>query len=760
MPQHRWRLQAALTYGWLVLALATTSGVAGAAPTQLPPASQAAPFANNVPAAATPFEAVATPPQTNMQDVPASAPATQDTAADSREPLRARAVTVNIDSKLLNYDTQRDVYVATGNVRVMISEQNSELIADRVTFDKRRNLLFADGNVVIIKNGLKTEGTYARIDLTRESALINDPYTRVTRLQVQAKEAMVDARYVELHNGRLLVDMRRVAAQNAWAQGGFQSPAHHDPVSATGHGAAGGIAAINPSILTPLPPSAPAQFNIGGRPVFEKHPVPLTSAQQTSQSVSPGFRTVADRFREAFKKAKTDDAREALRREQAVLDPEMLDLTPTPTPTEAALSEATSGGFHIKARSIDIRRRQDGIDDITLQRPTLYYGKHRLFPLLKSDIVYDEFNQTYSYLGPDIGFDRNLGGMYFGPGWDFQVGRGQLRFSPLLTYGQGVDTTGGRFEQTEAAPGVGLMAHWRSPRHFVDFGVSSQAGQPILYGQSKLFTEGTKLQYALNQFSANGFLGMQRPNFIAEITDGRKLFDYKNFEIDSYVSAGVARDNFFPNNSRRVFVASNGRTITNGGRVQLQLQLINQKPIIEYRSSRASLTMGFRGQAMLAGYYTADNGVDSYSILRGGPTLNVGLGRFFNSSLQYWTTATRGQTPFVFDTYFAGAQSVSMVNALRLNNYFSVGLSQMMSLKRDNAQEALLVGNQVFVVVGPPEVKLNLAYDFINQRSSFHISYSPGSGRGKQPVDFETLRIFQPANFANPAELMLPRPNL
>ena len=73
-------------------------------------------------------------PQLDMDDPGRSvAPAV---TPSSDEPLKAKAVIVDINSNTFNYDNKRDVYVATGQVHVVISEQNSELFADKVTYDQ------------------------------------------------------------------------------------------------------------------------------------------------------------------------------------------------------------------------------------------------------------------------------------------------------------------------------------------------------------------------------------------------------------------------------------------------------------------------------------------------------------------------------------------------------------------------------------------------------------------------------------------------
>ncbi|HEY9744808.1 MAG TPA: hypothetical protein V6C99_01170, partial [Oculatellaceae cyanobacterium] len=154
-------------------------------------------------------------PEMDLEKTPAN------TAVDKAEgePLKARAVMVDINSTTLNYDKERDVYVATGSVHMVISEQNSELYADKLTYDQNQGLAIAEGHVVIIKNGQRTDGTYAKIDLTRKSALINDTVTTISAVRVKAKQSFVNNNELLLEDGRLIIS--GVMYQQFVANGGL-----------------------------------------------------------------------------------------------------------------------------------------------------------------------------------------------------------------------------------------------------------------------------------------------------------------------------------------------------------------------------------------------------------------------------------------------------------------------------------------------------------------------------------------------------------
>jgi hypothetical protein len=69
-------------------------------------------------------------------------------------------------------------------------------------------------------------------------------------------------------------------------------------------------------------------------------------------------------------------------------------------------------------------------------------------------------------------------------------------------------------------------------------------------------------------------------------------------------------------------------------------------------------------------------------------------------------------------------------------------------LKRDNARGALAVGNSIYMMVGPQDIKATIGYDVVNSRSYFGLNYYPGMSNNI--VNFDKMRINQPANYMTP----------
>jgi len=104
--------------------------------------------------------------------------------------LQAGVTMIDLNSDKLDYFQENNQMVATGSARLNIKEQNSQLEADKITYDQDKQIVIAEGNVKITKEGRVINGEYAKIDLNKESALINDPRTEISKINIKAKTAM------------------------------------------------------------------------------------------------------------------------------------------------------------------------------------------------------------------------------------------------------------------------------------------------------------------------------------------------------------------------------------------------------------------------------------------------------------------------------------------------------------------------------------------------------------------------------------------
>ncbi len=600
------------------------------------------------------------------------------------EPIKARAVMVDINSNTLNYDKDHDVYVATGSVHMVISEQNSELYADKLTYDQNQDLVIAEGSVTIIKDGQKTHGSYAKIDLGRKSALINDYLTSVEKVRIKAKNAFVNAKFVQYENGRII---------------------------------------ITPDMLTEL---------AGGKG---------TKKLIKGDKQKPGSNNAAS---EKMRSPSDEDITQlaSMSRELELNDE---DLTAPKVDANTDADGVKKSNFALKMKQIDVYRTESGYNRVVGRSPSLYFKGRKIAGLHSTEFSMDEPSGTMEYLGPDIGYDPDYGGMYFGPGWDFRAGEhGSIRVSPLVSFGGGGRRSrgGARFEDKGVGPGAGAVLHYRDPKTFLDVAYNTRVGQPVLLGERKLLDGKTRLRLSANEDYTNGFLGYERPGYGLSVYDHRDLKEFDKFRLSSYSSAGWYKDEFFPTFDEEFFVKAKEDKPGMAGRAQVQLELRNTKPLLRVGKF---MDFGLRANIAASGYTTGD----FIGLIRGGPTMNLHVGDRFGSTLQYFIAATAGDTPFVFDSYYRGRQNLIWNNSVRINNHLTMGMRSDMNLMRDNDKNALFTGNQLYMLVGPKNVKLNLAYDVIRKRSYFGVNFFPSGG--SRALDFEKMRIFQPETYSSPA---------
>lgn len=604
-----------------------------------------------------------------------------------KQPVQARAVVVDIVSDTLDYEDATGLYVATGDVKVLVSEQNTELTANKVTYDPEQELVVAEGDVVISDGPEKVYGTYAKIDLTRESALINDPITVLDQVRVKAREGFKDGKFTRLMDGKLILPPPTQVASK-------QSDNFGDNLN---------LDLSELAVANPFRESATT-------------PEENTSALNSNNPNQYGNSKVL----------------------------EELDMRwDEPSKRTGFMSKLK---FH--AKEVDVVRHGN-YDDINLKSPSLRYRNLTLGRLPQADFARTTEWEDIEYLGPDIGVDPDNGGFYAGPGFDFNVGdSGFVKFSPYLSYGTGRrQARRGQDVESVSGFGAGALLNYMSHKTNATAGYNVAVGTPTAIIRRKIGDGSTTLMAAANEDYTNGLFGWERPTYVGQVVDKRAFFQEAPVNVRTFASAGVAHDNFFPTLDDDFFVEQPNSEPITAGRVQLQAQFATTNPLLSIGDERNSAKLGLVGQVGLSGYSTGDY----YSVFRGGPQLRVKLFDRFTSQTQYFNAYDFGDSPFVFDTYYGGRNNVLTTNQIKINKYISVGMQSNISVNSDNARGDMLLGNQLFMLVGPDDVKFNIAYDVIRQRSFFGISFLPGKDR--KTLFYDRMNIQDEIDYQGPPPL-------
>jgi hypothetical protein len=615
----------------------------------------------------------------------------------------AKEVVVDIQSKTLEYDEARSLYIASGLVHVVISEQNAELVADRVIYDQVNEVLIAEGNVRIIRQGEETQGKYARIDLTRKSALIDDVETKVEAVRIKAERAFVNQDFVEMQNGKLILSRDMLVS-------GLQ---RSQRLTQNGVSLAQATSAAPSTVL---------------RTGYQPHDLTMISAVNFADA---DYTNAASAQQQAF-----------IRYYQA---------NGVELDTQALQGKSTSP-WDLKVKDLEVHQFPDKYQVVTLKWPQLTFKTVPVLTVPGVDFGMSQKSGRFDYLGPKMGYDPDLGGAHAGPGLNMHLGPGSLKISPLATYGTRISRgSNGSFVAKDPTIGAGISGIYTDDHTILQGSRSTQNNYTSLFAQRKIFDGRTRLIASMNTTYMGGLLsGMERPAYGVQIADQRPLWQGNRFTLLNYASAGYFKDEFNPTNLSTFFFDKPPNEPPVQGRLLSQVLFLNNKPLIRLGQY---LDIGFVAQ-MYNALYT---GGDYYNVMRAGPTANLHLGDRFLSQAYLSKASINGETPFVFDGFIYGKESLSLNNALRVNKFLSVGARQDLDLGRDNAKSDLMVGNIVYLTVGPPDVKLNIGFDVIRRTTYFGVNFYPSTG--SNAVKFDHGEIFRPQPYFS-APLPIPTPEL
>lgn len=134
------------------------------------------------------------------------APESTPSEPQDTKTLPAQAVIVDINSNKLDFYEDKNQFVATGGARVNIKEQGAKLEAEKITYNQNTQIIIAEGNVVITKYGKVIKGDFARIDMTKQSALIDKPHTVIDQINIKAENAEVYPDKGFMYNGQSIIN--------------------------------------------------------------------------------------------------------------------------------------------------------------------------------------------------------------------------------------------------------------------------------------------------------------------------------------------------------------------------------------------------------------------------------------------------------------------------------------------------------------------------------------------------------------------------
>lgn len=326
------------------------------------------------------------------------------------------------------------------------------------------------------------------------------------------------------------------------------------------------------------------------------------------------------------------------------------------------------------------------------------------------------------FRGTVIGQRERIGGFALGPRFFHEVEQGIFSLVPLVQLGN------------DAEFGAGAIGSFNTPgdKFFVMAGYGSLRNRPIgsfHYEFLKYF----ETNALLNQFNRGGIFGTSQVGQLYELVS---QFRWKLPFIDPRgigikLGAGWAKDNAELFTNDRITDLSSEREDGppreehEGFRTELEAQFYTQ-PLWRYGNEQYNVALRGRAQGAARFYDTGD----LLTVGRAGPALEARVGNL-SFELDYLFAAINGESPFLFDQFVDGSQSVILDGDYTVNKWFSIG-----SLFTYNIDRERLVRNQVRTEIGPQDFKLRLSYDIVRNQIDlgFNILYG-------EPVNFDKLRV-------------------
>ena len=390
-------------------------------------------------------------------------------------------------------------------------------------------------------------------------------------------------------------------------------------------------------------------------------------------------------------------------------------------PKDETLTKDMENGI-IKLVAQDIKITQKGdLEIISLKGPKVYKGEKIIFktPSVK---LYTNKNHDFGETNHwEIGSYRGLG-MYAGPGYVFELPKGSvLKAMPILNYKSGF--------------GVGAYGRFSSGTNHTMMGYGTATDKILVLGKQEL-DDNLFLQYSVNSYLDEGFLGRRRPKYGASLVY-KKGYSSKDFLYKGHLSsfihrldAGYYHDLDFDTHFEKL----KGSTM---GTSRFRYMAEASQNIYSYtnKDELKAFSLNLRGQLASSVYGTGD----TQMIGRIGPMASFQYKRW-KQDLGYLFSVYEDNTPMpVFDAYRYGKQALYIREYLRVCKWLTLSWFGTLNLSGDSPNGKDFQENSFYVSVGPDDVKFNIGYDTIRE-NLYCIIELMMDAKGTT-VEYDTLEI-------------------
>ena len=314
--------------------------------------------------------------------------------------------------------------------------------------------------------------------------------------------------------------------------------------------------------------------------------------------------------------------------------------------------------------------------------------------------------------------------MYIGPGHVFEIPGGSiLKVMPILNYNHGF--------------GIGGIARYSSASNWTQAAYGTADSKFLIRGRQKL-DDNLYLQYVMNDYSREWFLGRRRPKYGASIVYDN-TYSKEGFLLKGQMSSFAHQFDFgFYQDYEQDSSYSDLRGSELATTRTRYMAQVNQN-FYSYRNEdrQTAFTFGVVGQLAASLYGTGDTQI----IGRIGPILHTQYKRWMQD-IGYFHSAYEDNSPIpVYDAYRYGKSNIYVREYIRLNRYLTVSWFGSMNISGDAPNDKMFQENAFFISFGPDDIKFSIGYDFIRENTRFMVEVMMDTKGTK--VDYDRLEIKQ-----------------
>ncbi|OGI06176.1 MAG: hypothetical protein A3I68_02720 [Candidatus Melainabacteria bacterium RIFCSPLOWO2_02_FULL_35_15] len=126
----------------------------------------------------------------------------------SSDPLKAKAVYLELEGDSVEYDHDSNVYITSGMSIAHIVDQDAKLEADEIIYYGSDQHIEAKGNIKINRDNIITTGESFKFDVTSNKYLLTKPFTQIKGAIIKARtlSSLPDNNQLEYEHGRLKLE--------------------------------------------------------------------------------------------------------------------------------------------------------------------------------------------------------------------------------------------------------------------------------------------------------------------------------------------------------------------------------------------------------------------------------------------------------------------------------------------------------------------------------------------------------------------------